>query len=55
VQSVPVFTYMSDDRQPTIATPEQAAEMKAIVFDDALLYGPIGPQRLDSSGPAGAR
>jgi poly-gamma-glutamate capsule biosynthesis protein CapA/YwtB (metallophosphatase superfamily) len=39
VQSVPVFTYMSDDRQPTIATPEQAAEMRAIVFDDALLYG----------------
>ncbi|HWU85675.1 MAG TPA: CapA family protein, partial [Kofleriaceae bacterium] len=38
VQSVPVFTYMSDDRQPTIATPEQAAEMKAIVFDDTLLY-----------------
>ena len=38
VQSVPVFTFMSDDRQPTIATPEQAAEMKAIVFDDALLY-----------------
>jgi poly-gamma-glutamate capsule biosynthesis protein CapA/YwtB (metallophosphatase superfamily) len=38
VQSVPVFTYMSDDRQPTIATPEQAAEMRAIVFDDALLY-----------------
>jgi poly-gamma-glutamate capsule biosynthesis protein CapA/YwtB (metallophosphatase superfamily) len=38
VQSIPVFTYMSDDRQPTIATPEQAAAMKAIVFDDALLY-----------------
>lgn len=38
VQSVPVFTYMSDDRQPTIATPAQAAEMRAIVFDDALLY-----------------
>ncbi len=38
VQSVPVFTFMSDDRQPTLATPEQAAEMKAIVFQDALLY-----------------
>jgi len=38
VQSVPVFTYMSDDRQPTIATPEQAAAMRAIAFDDALLY-----------------
>jgi poly-gamma-glutamate capsule biosynthesis protein CapA/YwtB (metallophosphatase superfamily) len=38
VQSVPVFTYMSDDRQPTIATPEQAAEMRAIAFDGALLY-----------------
>jgi poly-gamma-glutamate synthesis protein (capsule biosynthesis protein) len=39
VQSVPVFTWMSDDRQPTIATPAQAAEMRAIAFDDALLYG----------------
>jgi hypothetical protein len=29
---------MSDDRQPTIATPEQAEEMRAIAFDDALLY-----------------
>jgi poly-gamma-glutamate capsule biosynthesis protein CapA/YwtB (metallophosphatase superfamily) len=38
VQSVPVFTYMSDDRQPTIATSEQAAQMRAIVFDDKLLY-----------------
>jgi len=38
VQSVPVFTFMSDDRQPTIATPEQAAEMRAIAFDAALLY-----------------
>ncbi|HWO19394.1 MAG TPA: CapA family protein [Kofleriaceae bacterium] len=38
VQSVPVFTYMSDERQPTIATPEQAAEMQAIAFDPALLY-----------------
>jgi poly-gamma-glutamate capsule biosynthesis protein CapA/YwtB (metallophosphatase superfamily) len=38
VQSVPVFTYMSDERQPTIATPEQAAEMHAIAFDDAMLY-----------------
>jgi poly-gamma-glutamate synthesis protein (capsule biosynthesis protein) len=38
VQSVPVFTYMSDERQPTLATPEQAAAMKAIVFQDELLY-----------------
>jgi hypothetical protein len=38
VQSVPVFTWMSDERQPTIATPEQAAAMKAVVFKDALLY-----------------
>jgi poly-gamma-glutamate capsule biosynthesis protein CapA/YwtB (metallophosphatase superfamily) len=38
VQSVPVFTYMADDRQPTLATPEQAAEMRAVIFDDALLY-----------------
>jgi poly-gamma-glutamate capsule biosynthesis protein CapA/YwtB (metallophosphatase superfamily) len=38
VQSVPVFTYMSDERQPTLATPAQAAEMKAVIFSDALLY-----------------
>jgi hypothetical protein len=38
VQSVPVFTFMADDRQPTLATPEQAAEMKKIVFQDDLLY-----------------
>ncbi len=38
VQSVPVFTYMSDTRQPTLATPAQAAEMKTVVFQDALLY-----------------
>jgi poly-gamma-glutamate capsule biosynthesis protein CapA/YwtB (metallophosphatase superfamily) len=38
VQSVPVFTFMSDDRQPTLATPEQAAEMKQIIFHDELLY-----------------
>ncbi|MCX5748287.1 MAG: CapA family protein [Proteobacteria bacterium] len=40
VQSIPVFTFMSDARQPTLATPEQAAEMKAIAFRDALLYTP---------------
>jgi poly-gamma-glutamate capsule biosynthesis protein CapA/YwtB (metallophosphatase superfamily) len=38
VQSVPVFTYMSDERQPTLATPDQAAEMKQVVFHDDLLY-----------------
>ncbi|MBX3156475.1 MAG: CapA family protein [Deltaproteobacteria bacterium] len=38
VQSVPVFTYMSDERQPTIATPDQADAMRAIVFKDELLY-----------------
>jgi capsule synthesis protein PGA_cap len=38
VQSVPVFTFMSDERQPTLATPEQAAEMKRIIFRDELLY-----------------
>ncbi|MBS1122061.1 MAG: uncharacterized protein H6Q90_4289 [Deltaproteobacteria bacterium] len=38
VQSVPVFTFMADDRQPTLATPDQAEEMKSIVFQDALLY-----------------
>jgi poly-gamma-glutamate capsule biosynthesis protein CapA/YwtB (metallophosphatase superfamily) len=38
VQSVPVFTYMSLDRQPTLATPAQAAEMKSIIFRDPLIY-----------------
>ncbi|MBA3539948.1 MAG: CapA family protein [Deltaproteobacteria bacterium] len=38
VQSVPVFTFMSDERQPTLATPAQAAEMKALIYQDALLY-----------------
>lgn len=40
VAAVPVFTFMSDERQPTLATPAQAAEMRAIVFEDARLYGP---------------
>ncbi len=40
VQAVPVFTFMSDDRQPTLATPEQAAAEKAIIFEDARLYSP---------------
>jgi len=40
VQSIPVFTFMSDTRQPTLATPAQAAEMKAIAFTDELLYAP---------------
>jgi poly-gamma-glutamate capsule biosynthesis protein CapA/YwtB (metallophosphatase superfamily) len=35
VQSVPVFTYMADDRQPTLATPEQVSAMRAIVFERA--------------------
>lgn len=38
VQSVPVFTWISDTRQPGLATREQAAEMKAIAFRDELLY-----------------
>jgi len=38
VQSVPVFTFMSDERQPTLATPDQAAAMKDIIFRDDLLY-----------------
>jgi poly-gamma-glutamate capsule biosynthesis protein CapA/YwtB (metallophosphatase superfamily) len=38
VQSVPVFTWISDARQPGIATREQAAEMKAIAYRDELLY-----------------
>ena len=38
VQSVPVFTFMADDRQPPIATPDQTAVMKDIIFRDELLY-----------------
>jgi hypothetical protein len=38
VQSVPVFTYMAADRQPTLATAEQAKAMKAIVYRDELIY-----------------
>jgi hypothetical protein len=38
VQSVPVFTFMSDSRQPTLATPEQAEAMKTVVYRDDLLY-----------------
>ena len=38
VQSVPVFTFMAADRQPTLATPDEAAEMKKIIFQDDLLY-----------------
>ena len=38
VQSVPVFTMMSMDRQPTLATPAQAEEMKKIIYRDPLIY-----------------
>jgi poly-gamma-glutamate capsule biosynthesis protein CapA/YwtB (metallophosphatase superfamily) len=38
VQSVPVFTFMADDRQPTLATPEEADAMKAIIYKDELIY-----------------
>lgn len=38
--AIPVFTFMSDERQPTLATPAQAAEMKQIVYEDARLYTP---------------
>jgi len=40
VAAVPVFTFMSDERQPTLATPEQAAAMRSIIFEDARLYTP---------------
>jgi poly-gamma-glutamate synthesis protein (capsule biosynthesis protein) len=40
VQSVPVFTYMAADRQPTLATPAQAAAEKGIAYRDELLYTP---------------
>ncbi len=38
VHSAPVWTFMALDRQPTLATPEQADAEKAIVFHDELLY-----------------
>jgi hypothetical protein len=38
VQSVPVFTMMSMDRQPTLATPAETAAMKAIIYRDPLIY-----------------
>jgi hypothetical protein len=38
VQSVPVFTFMAASRQPTLATPEQADAVRAVIFRDALLY-----------------
>lgn len=39
VQSVPVFTFESEEIRPEIATAEQAAAMKKVVYVDALLYG----------------
>ncbi|MCU0443670.1 MAG: CapA family protein [Microscillaceae bacterium] len=38
VQSIPVFTFISDERIPVIATPEQTQVMRQIVFEDHLLY-----------------
>lgn len=38
IQSIPTFTFISDERIPVIATPEQEKVMREIVFEDKLLY-----------------
>jgi hypothetical protein len=38
IQSIPTFTFISDERIPVIATLEQECVMRAVVFEDKLLY-----------------
>ncbi|WP_299460952.1 CapA family protein [uncultured Microscilla sp.] len=38
VQSMPVYTWISNDRRPVLATPKQAQEIKKIIFPDRLIY-----------------
>jgi hypothetical protein len=38
IQSIPVFTFISDERIPVIASPEQTQVMRQIVFEDGLIY-----------------
>jgi hypothetical protein len=38
IQSIPIFTFISDERIPVIASPEQTEVMRQIVFEDRLIY-----------------
>jgi hypothetical protein len=38
IQSIPIFTFISDERIPVIASPEQTQVMRQIVFEDGLIY-----------------
>lgn len=38
IQSVPIFTMISANRRPEIATPEEEKEIRKIVFEDHLIY-----------------
>ncbi len=38
VQSVPVYTWISNDRRPVIANTKQANDIKKIIFPDRLIY-----------------
>lgn len=38
VQSVPVYTWISDQRRPVIATTRQANDIKKLIFPDRLIY-----------------
>lgn len=38
VQSIPVYTMISEGRRPEIATKEEAGAIRQIIFDDRLLY-----------------
>ncbi|GAB4410763.1 MAG: hypothetical protein OHK0053_37570 [Microscillaceae bacterium] len=38
VQAEPIYTFMGLNRQPTLATAEEAAEIQKVIFSDALLY-----------------
>jgi len=38
IQSIPIFTFMAQDRKPTLATPAEIKEMKRVAYLDNLLY-----------------
>ncbi|TAF66669.1 MAG: CapA family protein [Cytophagales bacterium] len=38
IQSIPVFTFMAENREPTLANPAEIADMKKVAYIDALLY-----------------
>jgi poly-gamma-glutamate capsule biosynthesis protein CapA/YwtB (metallophosphatase superfamily) len=39
IQTVPVFTYISNDRRPTLATQQQADAIRSAIYETDLLYG----------------